>query len=306
MARLREKGLKPFECQYIEPNSIYVNYGTVICPASNSIDNIFIPKNINGKYINKLLDYIGEGPYSEPNIIDTNGAEKGVLCLNIKFKDIEQYIKENTDEWEKALFSKSQELCKKYLNETSSVSFIKRRVTSDSTLDNLNLQDPDLGIQDTVLVPEFETVKPDAPGAQDFIRISKENLALEKQIYKNWNPESSAYYTEVDPLDLFNESANSFVAQPRTWLNSTQIMPLVNFSAPISDVTIEFHESDLSKEDEEKLDKYNFIIDSSKLVPIAYLNVNEKTALEQIIDFDYIFSFPFYFNYDLSTEFIKK
>jgi hypothetical protein len=306
MARLREKGLKPFECQYIEPDSIYVNYGTVICPASNSIDNIFIPKNINGEYINKLLDYIGEGPYSEPNIIDINGAEKGVLCLNIKFKDIEQYIKENADEWEQALFSKSQELCKKYLNETSTASFIKKNITSDLTLDNLNLQDPDLGIQDTVLVPEFETVKPDAPGAEDQIKALKESLATEKRIYKNWNPESSAYYTEVNPLDLFSESAISFVGQPRTWLNSTQIMPLVNFSPPILDVTIEFHESDSSKEDEEKLDKYNFIIDSSKLVPIAYFNINEKIALEQIIDFDYIFSFPFYFNYDLSTEFIKK
>lgn len=304
MARLREKGLKPFECQYIEPDSIYINYGTVICPASNSVDNIFIPKNTKGKYINKLLDYKGEGPYSEPNLIDMNGAEKGVVCLNIKFKDVEEYIEQNIDEWEKALFSKNKELCKKYLNETSSSSFLKY-ITSDLTLDNLNLQNPDLGLKDIVLVPEFQTIKPDAPGAEEAIKKIKEDIAREKEIYVNWNPESSAYYIAVDPLDIFNEYS-SFVAQPRTWLNSTQIMPLLNFSPLISDVIIEFHESDLSREEEEKLDKYNFIINSSKLVPIAYFNINEKIALEQIVDFDYIFSFPFYFNYDLSTEFIKK
>jgi hypothetical protein len=304
MARLREKGLKPFECQYIEPDSIYVNYGTVICPASNSTDNIFIPKNINGKYINKLLDYTGPGPLSEPNIIDINGAQKGVVCLNITFKDIEQYIKENIDEWEQALFSKNQELCKKYLNETSSSSFL-RTITSDLTLDNLDLQNPELGLRDVTLVPIFEIIKPDSPEASETINKIKEDIVREKEIYVNWNPESSAYYTEVDPLDIFNESS-SFVAQPRKWINSTQLMPLVNFSAPILDVKVEFHQSDLSKEDEEKLDKYNFVIESSKLVPIAYFNINEKIILEQIIDFDYIFSFPFYFNYNLSTEFIKK
>ena len=81
-------------------------------------------------------------------------------------------------------------------------------------------------------------------------------------------------------------------------------MPLVNFSLPISEVLLEFHESEMGQEEEERLDKYNFIIGSSKLVPIAYLDTSQKIIIDQIIDFDYIFNFPFHFNSNLSTKFI--
>ena len=50
MTRLRKKGVNPFECEYIDSGSIYVNYGTVICTAINTTGNIFIPK----KYYNSI------------------------------------------------------------------------------------------------------------------------------------------------------------------------------------------------------------------------------------------------------------
>jgi hypothetical protein len=69
---------------------------------------------------------------------------------------------------------------------------------------------------------------------------------------------------------------------------------------------VEFVEStEDTKEKEEKLDKYNFIINNEKLIPIAYLDSSQKTQLEQIIDFDYVFNFPFYFDSKNLKQFKK-
>lgn len=302
MARIREKGLKPFECEYIDKDSILVNYGTVICPASNSNQNIFIPKGSNGKYLNKILDDDYVGPLPLNNIVDINGAEKGYICLNIIFKDVEDYIKENADEWEKALFQKNSQLCQKYLSETATKDFLNR-ITSDETLVNIDLADESLGISNLALLPIFETIDPASEGAEEAIEKIKENLVIEKASFENWNPESSAYYKAVDPDDPYDIGSDR-VSKPREWIHSTYIMPLVNFSLPISEVLLEFHESETDQEQEERLDKYNFIIGSSKLVPIAYLDTSQKIIIDQIIDFDYIFNFPFHFNSNLSTKFI--
>jgi hypothetical protein len=302
MARIREKGLKPFECEYIDDDSILVNYGTVICPASNSNQNIFVPKGSNGKYLNKILDDNYIGPLPLNNIVDINGALKGSVCLNIIFKDVEDYIKENADEWEKALFQKNSQLCHEYLNQTATKDFLNR-ITSDGTLANIDLANESLGISDLALLPIFETIDPASEGAEEAIQKNKEALVQEKADFENWNPESSAYYKAVNPDDPYDISSDR-VSKPREWIYSTYIMPLVNFSLPISEVLLEFHESEMGQEEEERLDKYNFIIGSSKLVPIAYLDTSQKIIIDQIIDFDYIFNFPFHFNSNLSTKFI--
>lgn len=302
MARIREKGLKPFECEYLDKNSILVNYGTVICPATNSKDNIFIPKGSNGKYLDKILDGDFIGPLPLNNIVNINEEEKGCICLKIIFKDIDQYIKESADEWEKALFQRDTESCIKYLKETLSKKQLKS-ISSDPDLGNLDLADSSLGFDNIALLTTMDLVDPASPNYEEFIEKEKEAYVQEKNRYPDWIPESSGFSTPVNIDDPFGYSSD-YIVNPLDWLEDVHLMPLINSSPPILEVLLEFHSFNQDKEAEERLDKYNFIINSSKLVPIAYLDMTQKIVLEQIIDFDYIFSFPFYFNANLSTKFI--
>lgn len=302
MSRIRRKGLKPFECEYLNENSIFVNYGTVICPAINSNENTFIPKGSNKKPLNRLLDPNSNEAFPTNNIVEINGAQKGCVCLKIIFKDVNEYITENIDEWEQSLFQKKSQLGQEYLKKSATSDFLNN-ITSDPELLNIILEDSSLGISEIVRVPTFETVDPKSENASSKVKQLKKSLEEERKIYTNWNEESSSYYVNIKKDDPYGIS-KEYVSQPKNWIYSTNIMPLVNFSLPISDVQLEFHAFEINKEEEERLDKYNFIIDSSKLVPIAYLDTSETIVIDQIIDFDYICSFPFYFNSNLSTKFI--
>ncbi len=304
MTRLRKKGVNPFECEYIDTGSIYINYGTVVCTSNNTTESIFIPKGGDGTVLKITLDDEDKGPVSSANIISINGAKKGCVCLNISFKDLTEITENNIKEWEESLFAKDTEACQEYLLKNSTIEKLYSIESTSGDVYKIDISDPEMGIGFSKLVPI--TSIPDAD--DETIRVWEEGLAFEKKIYSNWIPQGSAYYYVVDPVNP--SGLNPYPAAPRTWLNNTDLFPLMNISPPILDVKIEFHPSEIEIEEEEFLDKYNFIqIDNdikSKLVPIAYLNVTGENTIEQLIDFDYIFNFPYYFNNNNCINFIKQ
>ncbi len=304
MTRLRKKGVNPFECEYIDTGSIYINYGTVVCTAANTTGNIFIPKGGDGKALKITLDDDDQGPISSSNIISINGAKKGCVCLNIIFQDLTDITKNNIEEWEKSLFTMDANACGEYLLKNSTIQDINWIEPSSGDISKIDISNPELGIGDQKLIPltSLDGVSDEA------IAKWEEGLAFEKKIYTNWNAEGSAYYTTVDP-NFPTNSGGQYTNPPQNWLHATNFFPLMNISAPILDVKIEFHPSEIEIEEEEFLDKYNFIqIDNdikSKLVPIAYLNITGTNTIEQLIDFDYILNFPYYFNTNNYVDFIK-
>lgn len=303
MTRLRKKGVNPFECEYIDSGSIYVNYGTVICTAINTTGNVFIPKDKNGDFLKITLDDEEKGPISSSNIVSINGSQKGCVCLNITFQDLTDITKNNIEEWEKSLFAMDANACREYLLKNSTIQKLHYIEPSSGDISKIDISDPELGLGNSKLVPITSLDGLD----EETVKLWEEGLAFEKKLYTNWIPEGSAYYTVIDPN---NPSGIKYLSQPRFWLNNTDLFPLMNLSAPILDVKIEFHPSDLEIEEEEFLDKYNFIETENdikrKLVPIAYLNATGINTIEQLIDFDYIFNFPYYFNTNNYTDFLTQ
>jgi hypothetical protein len=296
MKKLNIEPMKPFSCfiQKIENNAVtkvFVNFGLVICTASNSLKNIFVPKTKS----KKRLNFFAEKRDIGFNTIDT-GA-KGCICLRITLKDINLFLTESVIEWEQSLFSKNSELFKNYIKKYVTEEDIRDNIAEDLSL--IDLADEKLGQQTITYVPILSLIDPNSPDA----RRIKIELAREQKLWKNWTPDISDYYEQV-PFNYPEDTP--FVFRPTDVLGSSNITPLINASCPISDVSIEFIESSAqSKEEEEKLDKYNFIINGEKLIPIAYIDSSKKDKLEQIIDFDYVFNFPFYFDEKNSKKFKK-
>ncbi len=86
-------------------------------------------------------------------------------------------------------------------------------------------------------------------------------------------------------------------------MKSVLFSPLINISFPIKKVSINFLAiGDLAEMEVD--DRFNFIVDNHKWVAIAYINPNSTPKVEQILDSDYIFNFPFYYKNDLKEDFI--
>lgn len=296
MKKLNIEPIKPFSCfiQKIENNivkKVFVNFGLVVCTASNSLKNTFVPRTTS----KKRLNFFAEKRDIGFNTIDTTA--KGCICLKITLKDINLFLSENINDWEASLFTKNSELFNKYIKKYITEEDIRDHIAEDLSL--IDLANEKLGHEGEVYIPTYTLFD---PGSKD-IQKEKELIAREQKLWKNWTPDISAYYL---PLPPNYPEESPFIFQPANVLGSSNMTPLINASCPISDVSIEFIESSTqTKEEEEKLDKYNFIINGEKLVPIAYIDSSAKNKLEQIIDFDYIFNFPFYFDEKNSRKFKK-
>jgi hypothetical protein len=288
MKKLNIEPMKPFSCfiQKIENNivtKVFVNFGLVICTASNSLKNVFVPKTLS----KKRLNFFAEKRNIGFNTIDT--AAKGCICLRITLKDIDSVLAESVNEWESSSFSKRSDLFKIYIKKYLTEDIIRDYIANDLQL--IQLEDEKLGIKIGNYIPSYTLFDPTSEGYEDAVKIEKESILREQNLLKNWTPDISAFYQIADSNNA------PFVFKPATLLGSSILTPLVNASCPISDVSIEFIESSTqTKEEEEKLDKYNFIINGEKIIPISYLDSSKEDKLEQIIDFDYAFNFPFYFD----------
>jgi hypothetical protein len=294
--------LKPFECVYIDSDSIYINYGTVICTATNSLQNTFIPKDKFGIELKSPEDNFKK----QSNIVDIKGSSKGCICLKINLKSVNLIANEKYEEWKSSLFSKSDENFKIYLQKYISKTYVDRVI---GDLESLNFGDPALGIEEKMLVPLSTLVDPKDPNAEEIILQLENALKEEKQRYKDggigWKETYSQYYGVTKKITEDNKD-KKYLAQPKEYILKPSMLPMVNFSSPILDVSIEFVPFSQNKEKEEKEIKYNFILNDTKLVPIAYFDSSSTKIIEQIIDFDYVFNFPFYYNQNLISDFLKK
>lgn len=294
--------LKPFECIYIDSDSIYINYGTVICTATNSLQNTFIPKDKFGIELKSPEDNFKK----QSNIVDIKGSSKGCICLKINLKSVNLIANEKYEEWKSSLFSKSDENFKIYLQKYISKTYVDRVI---GDLESLNFGDPALGIEEKMLVPLSTLVDPKDPNAEEIILQLENALKEEKQRYEDagigWKETYSQYYGVTKKITEDNKD-KKYLAQPKEYILKPSMLPMVNFSSPILDVSIEFVPFSQNKEKEEKEIKYNFILNDTKLVPIAYFDSSSTKIIEQIIDFDYVFNFPFYYNQNLISDFLKK
>ena len=309
MSKLTLIPIKPFDCQVLAVSSsivfqVLVNFGTVICTANNSLNNIFIPKN---KISGLELKTIGSEDYIKSNVVNV-GFSKGCLCLRIVFEEQSFLSDTYQKEWTMGLFNKSTEDFKKYLDKYQKDIYLKQNISSD--MDNINFADPNLGLSISVYVPIWESLDPvKTEDYEALVKLLKEELGKEKKLQgENWKEETSDYYVPVNPDDPYGnlKDAGAFTAQPKDYVFNTALLPLVNISPKIKDVFLEFIQSNLATlKEEERLDKYNFIVEStdsesgekiySKLIPIAWIDIQSDTILEQIVDFDYIFNFPYYY-----------
>jgi hypothetical protein len=82
--------------------------------------------------------------------------------------------------------------------------------------------------------------------------------------------------------------------------------PLVNMAAPIKNVTIRFVELATDLQESENLESLNFIVSNHKLVPIAYVDLSATKKVEQLLDKDYFFCFPFLFDSALKESFLPE
>ena len=106
MKKLNIEPMKPFSCfiQEIENNivtKVFVNFGVVVCTASNSLKNIFVPRTAS----KKRLNFFAEKRDIGFNTIDT--GSKGCICLRISLTDINLVLSDSITEWEQSLFSKN-------------------------------------------------------------------------------------------------------------------------------------------------------------------------------------------------------
>lgn len=351
MSKLTLIPIKPFQCQLLQVSSIVfqvlVNFGVVVStnarleeeaapsndPTTNyPLNNIFIPKNISSEL---RLQRIGSEDYVKSNSVNV-ASSKGCICLKIilnnDYDDIQSdYSKRLINELGFATSSPFPDtIFKDYLKAHVKDQFVKKYIASD--IDSVNFSNPNLGLDLKVLVPFWDAIDPDkTPDYQQVKETFEKLIDEEKKILEaqdiEWTPEISAYYTKVNPDDPYGnlKDAGAFTAQPKDYYFSTSLLPLINMSNTIKDVFIEFVNSNLATlQEEEKLDKYNFIIESTdtesgekiytKLIPIAWIDMNSDNILEQIIDFDYIFNFPYYYlkledelkNRVTNFQFIKK
>jgi len=308
------KKINPFECILVEKidpenGTVFVNIGSVICTASNSLNNRFIPLNVAKG--NVPLQNVEDKSLDESNIININ-SEKGSICLRILFNDINKILEDKTKEWEDSLFKKDTESFKNYVDKYQTNVYISGRIASD--LESVDLSNPALGLQALDLLPSYyEYTKVGEPDYQELVDLWQRGLNQEKIDMKAfagndiWKPNLSFYYRLLDPKDPMGTGI--YPHSPLDYLMDVNLTPLINTSCPIESVYIEYIPFEQETiEAEEKLEKYNFIQTESekkfKLIPVAYIDMTADKVIEQIIDFDYIFNFPFHFDQELAVDFI--
>ena len=295
MPGFKFKNYKPFECDIIESDSIIVkkvliNFGTVFCTASNSLTNYFIPK-VEGKPLIRS---------NEDNFLQNNTLiveeTRGTICLEITLNTFEDATIKK--EWLDAfsLFSVADTRFKTYINKYVPPSIITRNITS-SGLDNYKFSDPGTGLTKKVLVQ----IDPGTAKTINGIAKEKDDISKLPVGTASWTEANSAFYKLVDADDSGEvplSGPQPYNARPLDICFDHNLFPLINISNIISEVIINFIPTTNTREAEEKLDKYNFILDNVKYIPIAWVDAGR---IEQIVNFDYIYSFPYYF----STENLK-
>jgi hypothetical protein len=295
MPGFKLKNYKPFECDIIEVDSVLVkkvliNFGTVICTASNSLANYFIPK-IEGKELIRS----NEDNFLENNTLSINGgngSSSGCIALKINLKDFQD--EEIQEQWYSTFIRAATGKFKPYIEKYVLPSMIKQRITSN--LDEYNYGDESTGLTKKTLV-EIDNLNTTVQG------IANEKKALEGSAYI-WRKENSAYYKLIDvandgvtPIDLATLPYN---AKPLDICFDHNLFPLVNISNIIESVDIEFIEISEGLLYGEKLNLFNLIENNIKYIAIAWIN---NGSLEQIVDFDYIYCFPNYFLVDKAKPF---
>ena len=285
MAGFKFKNYKPFECDITEYDSIIVkkvliNFGTVICTASNSLTNYFIPK-IEGKEMIRS---------NKDNFLENNTLiveeTRGTISLKITLKNFDH--QSTKGQWNKAFFNPTIAGFKNYIPKHVLPSMIEKRITTNfSAYDYSGLE---TGLTKKALVL-LESATP--------ADIAKEKEDLKK---KNpnaiWTEANSAFYKLVDADEngIPLKGPPAYNARPLDICFDHNLFPLVNISNIISEVAINFISTTNTRIVEEKLDKYNFIQKEGdnyvKYIPIAWIDAG---TVEQIVNFDYIYSFPHYF-----------
>jgi hypothetical protein len=310
------KKITPFECILIErideeTATVFVNLGSVICTASDSFNNRFVPLNVSQQNI--PLQKIEDKSLDESNIININ-SKKGSICLKIFFNDINKILEEKVKEWDDSLFKKNTEFFKNYIDKYQTNVYVSGKIAYD--IESVNLADPKLGLQALDLFPDyFRYVKEGMPGYQEIkerweIELEREIRGVNNNAGNDvWRPFLSDYYDLLNPNDLMGTGI--YPQSPLEYLMDVNLTPLINNSCPIKSVYIDYIPfTEDTIEAEEKLGKYNFIQtedeEKFKLVPIAYIDMTTEKVVDQIIDFDYIFNFPFYFDQELAVDFILK
>lgn len=303
MADFKLKNYKPFKCDIVEQDSIIIkkvliNFGVVICTASNSLTNYFIPK-IQGKELIRSE----ESNFSENNTLTIGDKTRGTICLKIILKAFDHAGV--ASEWNKAFLSNTFSF-KKHVEKHVPPSMIAKRITTN--LDTYNYENAEIGLTKKALVirdypeKESDTTRDGIIAEQALVTKDANEEAWDENFI--WKPENSAYYKLVDADVAGNPIAGppAYNAKPIDIAFDHNLFSLVNISNIISDVFLEFTETTDTREVEEKLDKYNFIQKEGnndiKLIPIAWIDGGQ---IEQIVNFDYIYSFPHYF----STENLK-
>jgi hypothetical protein len=296
MPGFKLKNYKPFQCDIIEVDSVLVkkvliNFGTVICTASNSLANYFIPK-IQGKELLRS----NEDNFLENNTLIINGssgASLGYIALKIKLKDFQTLGPGSvSSEWYNAFVNVTPTF-KTYINKYVLPSMIEKRISS--SFDSYNYSEPSTGLTKKALRI--------IPGPEAKAKEIQEIRELAVPGAPTWLPENSSVYRLIDvddagnPVDL---ATLPFNAKPLDICFDQNFFPLVNVSNIIESVDIEFIETSSSTLADENLDKYNFIENNIKYIVIACINAG---SLEQIVDFDYIYSFPYYFSIDKAKTF---
>lgn len=303
MADFKLKNYKPFKCDIIEKDSIIIkkvliNFGVVICTASNSLTNYFIPR-IQGKQLVRSE----EDNFLENNTLTINDKTRGTICLKIILRAFDHTGIQR--EWNKAFLSSTASF-KKHIEKHVPPSMIAKRITNN--LDTYNYENAEIGLTKKALVirdypaNESDTTRAGIIAERDLV-LKDANAEVGDENFV-WKPENSAYYKLVDADQNGNPIAGqaAYNAKPIDIVFDHNLFSLVNISNIISEVVLEFIDTTDIREVEEKLDKYNFIQKDGnnyiKLIPIAWIDGGQ---IEQIVNFDYIYSFPHYF----STENLK-
>lgn len=227
---MKLSNLSPFQCFLVNGvESILVNFGTVVCPTTQGVNNIFIPE-IN----NKQLKRFREQDFSTNNLIALS-SENEIISLKINLEDISVLVGSHVDLWERVVLGGSQGAFEEMINRSM----------------NLELQ---------------------RDYFNDFIN---ENQSVE----------------DIDFSGFFLDYAMS-----------CDLNPIVSVSPKVKSVEI-VSESFTNFNEEEINSKYSLIQNTEgyyKLCPIAVI---QNGILTQIIDFDYVFSFPFYWLESLKLPF---
>jgi hypothetical protein len=130
----------------------------------------------------------------------------------------------------------------------------------------------------------------------------EESIESWRKAFLDKKPETMETYID---LNFSVQDVENYISYSQPFfLKSEFFSPLVTLSPRITSVKISFIECNIS--DAEDLDQFNFIQNDKKIVPICLINNDAEEKVVQILDSDYCFSFPFFFNESMKENFLTE